>query len=70
MRVAQDLATECGASVTAMTVQVGRGYSAARSEFDQESLHFFQDLAEEYSRDSLRDACVTAETSTVIDTDV
>ena len=70
MRVAQDLATECGASVTAMTGQVGRGYSAARSEFDQESLHFFQDLAEEYSRDALRDAGVTAETSTVIDTDV
>ena len=70
MRVAHDLATEFGAAVTAMTVQVGRGYSAARSEFDHESLHFFQDLAEEYSRDALRDAGVTAETSTVIDTDV
>jgi nucleotide-binding universal stress UspA family protein len=70
MRVAQDLATQCGATVTAMTVQVGRGYPAARSEFDQESLHFFQDLAEEYSRGALKDAGVTAETSTVIDTDV
>jgi amino acid transporter len=70
LRVAQDLATECGATVTAMTVQVGRGYSAATSEFDHESLHFFQNLAEEYSQDSLRDAGVTAETSAVIDTDV
>ena len=70
MRVAQDLATDCGATVTAMTVQVGHGYSAARSEFDQESLQFFQGLAEEYSRDALRDAGVTAEISTVIDSDV
>jgi amino acid transporter/nucleotide-binding universal stress UspA family protein len=70
LRVAQDLATECGATVTAMTVQVGHGYSAARSEFDHESLQFFQGLAEEYSRDALRDAGVTAEISAVIDTDV
>jgi nucleotide-binding universal stress UspA family protein len=70
LRVAQDLATDCGATVTAMTVQVGHGYSAARSEFDHESLHFFQGLAEEYSRDALRDAGVTAEISAVIDTDV
>jgi amino acid transporter/nucleotide-binding universal stress UspA family protein len=70
LRVAQDLATDCGATVTAMTVQVGHGYSAARSEFDQESLQFFQGLAEEYSRDALRDAGVHAEISTVIDSDV
>jgi nucleotide-binding universal stress UspA family protein len=70
LRVAQDLATDCGASVTAMTVQVGRGYSAARSEFDHESMHFFQDLAEQYSRDALREAGVDAEISAVIDSDV
>ncbi len=70
LRVAQDLATDCGATVTAMTVQVGHGYSAARSEFDHESLQFFQGLAEEYSRDALRDAGVTAEISAVIDSDV
>jgi nucleotide-binding universal stress UspA family protein len=70
LRVAQDLATDCGASVTAMTVQVGRGHSAARSEFDHESLEFFQGLAEEYSREALRDAGVDAEISAVIDSDV
>jgi nucleotide-binding universal stress UspA family protein len=70
LRVARDLAADCGATVTAMTVQVGRGYSAATSEFDHESLHFFQDLAEEYSREALRDAGVTAEISAVIDNDV
>jgi nucleotide-binding universal stress UspA family protein len=70
LRVAHDLAAGCGASVTAMTVQVGRGYSAARSEFDHESMHFFQDLAEEYARDALRDAGVEADIAAVIDTDV
>jgi nucleotide-binding universal stress UspA family protein len=53
-----------------MTVQVGQGYSAAKSEFDHESLQFFQGLAEEFVRDSLREAGVTAEISAVIDTDV
>jgi amino acid transporter len=70
LRVAQDLATDCGATVTAMTVQVGRGYSAAKSEFDHESMHFFQDLAEQYSRDALREAGVDAEISAVIDSDI
>ena len=70
LQIARDLATDCGATVTAMTVQVGHGYSAARSEFDHESLQFFQGLAEEYSRDALRDAGVDAEISAVIDSDV
>jgi nucleotide-binding universal stress UspA family protein len=70
LKVAQDLATGCGATVTAMTVQVGHGYSAASSDFDHESLHFFQGLAEEYARDALREAGVTAEISAVIDSDV
>jgi amino acid transporter/nucleotide-binding universal stress UspA family protein len=70
LRVANFLATQWGATVTAMTVQVGQGYSAAKSEFDHESLQFFQGLAEEFVRDSLREAGVTAEISAVIDTDV
>ena len=39
-----------------------------KSEFDQESLQFFQGLAEEYARDALEDAGVDAEISAVIDT--
>jgi nucleotide-binding universal stress UspA family protein len=70
LRVAHDLAAEYGASVTAMTAQVGHGYSAARSEFDHESLHFFQGLAEEYARDAIEDAGVDADISAVIDTEV
>lgn len=70
LRVANFLATQWGATVTAMTVQVGQGYSAAKSEFDHESLQFFQSLAEEFVRDTLRETGVTAEISAVIDTDV
>ena len=70
LRVADFLATQWGATVTAMTVQVGQGYSAAKSEFDHDSLQFFQGLAEEFARDALREAGVTAEISAVIDTDV
>jgi len=68
--VAQQLATEWGATITAMTVQVGRGYSDAKSDFDRESLQFFQGLAEEFVRDGLKEAGVTAEIAAVIDTDI
>ncbi len=67
--VAQQLAAEWGSAITAMTVQVGRGYSDAKSDFDHESLHFFQGLAEEFVRDALKEAGVTAEIAAVIDTD-
>ncbi len=69
LRVAHELAGEWGATITAMTVQVGHGYSAAKSDFDRESLKFFQGLAEEFVRDALREAGVAAEVHTVIDTD-
>ena len=69
LMVAHQLATEWGAAITAMTVQVGRGYSDAKSDFDHESLHFFQGLAEEFVRDALKEAGVTAEIAAVIDTD-
>ena len=70
LRVADLLATQWGATVTAMTVQVGQGHSAAKSEFDHESLEFFQGLAEEFARDALKEAGVSAEISAVIDTDI
>ncbi|UCC66234.1 MAG: amino acid permease, partial [Deltaproteobacteria bacterium] len=53
LRLAHELAKEWGASITAMTVQIGRGYSACRSDFDRESLQFFQGLAEEFVRSAL-----------------
>ena len=70
LKVADYLAGQWGATITAMTVQVGKGYSAAKSEFDHESLQFFQDLAEDFVLDALREAGITAEISAVIDTDV
>jgi nucleotide-binding universal stress UspA family protein len=53
-----------------MTVQVGRGFSEAKSDFDRESLQFFQSLAEEFVRDALKEAGVTAEVTAVIGTDI
>jgi len=70
LKVAHELATEWGASITAMTVQVGRGYSAARSDFDRESLQFFQGLAEDFVHDALAEAGVTADIQATIDTDI
>jgi amino acid transporter len=70
LMVAQQLAAEWGAAITAMTVQVGQGYSGAKSDFDRESLQFFQGLAEEFVRDALKKAGVTAEIAAIIDTDI
>lgn len=70
LMVAQQLAAEWGALITAMTVQVGQGYSGAKSDFDRESLQFFQDLAEEFVRKALKEAGVTAEIAAFIDTDI
>lgn len=70
LRLAHELAKEWGASITAMTVQIGRGYSACRSDFDRESLQFFQGLAEEFVHSALTEAGVTAEVQAVIDTNV
>jgi nucleotide-binding universal stress UspA family protein len=70
LMVAQQLAAEWGAAITAMTVQVGQGYSGAKSDFDRESLQFFQGLAEDFVRDALKKAGVTAEIAALIDTDI
>ena len=70
LMVAQQLAAEWGAVITAMTVQVGQGYSGAKSDFDRESLQFFQDLAEDFVRKALKEADVTAEIAAFIDTDI
>jgi len=70
LMLAQQLAEEWGAAITAMTVQVGQGYSGAKSDFDRESLQFFQGLAEEFVRKILKKAGVTAEIAALIDTDI
>jgi amino acid transporter len=70
LMVAQQLAAEWGAAITAMTVQVGQGYSGAKSDFDRESLQFFQGLAEEFVRNALKEAGVTADIAALIHTDI
>jgi hypothetical protein len=46
------------------------GYSGAKSDFDRESLQFFQGLAKDFVRDALKEAGVTAEIAALIDTDI
>jgi len=70
LKVAQDLAADWKASITALNVQVGRGLSAARSDFDKESLRLFQGKAEEFVRDTLEAAGVSADIKVVINTDI
>ena len=70
LKVAQDLAAEWKASITALNVQVGRGLSAARSDFDKKSLRLFQGKAEEFVKDTLEAAGVSADIKVVINTDI
>ncbi|MDJ0831807.1 MAG: amino acid permease [Desulfobacterales bacterium] len=70
LRVAQQLAAQWGASITAMTVKVGREYSEAISAFDTANQRFLQNFGEEFVRDTLKEVGVAAEIVAVIDTDI
>ncbi|CAB5094076.1 hypothetical protein D3OALGA1CA_1092 [Olavius algarvensis associated proteobacterium Delta 3] len=70
LQVAQQLAVQWGATITAMTVLLDRDYSDAVSAFDPESRQSHQDSGEEFVRDILKEVGVTAEIAAVIDTDI
>ena len=70
LRLAQDLADEWKASIIALNIQIGRGPSAANTEFDRQSIQLFQDKAKEFVNDTLDDVGVSAEVEVVIDTDI
>ncbi len=70
IRVANFLAAHWGAAITAMTVQVGKGYTATKSEFDHKSMQYFKDLDEELVHTILEEEGVRAEVSVVLSTDV
>ena len=70
LKVAQQLATQWGASITAMTVKVDPEYSDPRSAFDLGNRQFLQDFGEEFVCDILKEVGVTAEIVAVIDTDI
>ena len=64
------MAIQWDATITALKVQIGSGKSAARSEFDRESLVLFQEMAEEFVRESLEEAHISADVQVVIHTDI
>ena len=70
LKVAQQLAAQWGASITAMTVKVDPEYSDPRSAFDLGNRQFLQDFGEEFVCDILKEVGVTAEIVAVIDTDI
>ncbi len=70
LRLAQDLAAEWNASITALNIQIGRGPAAAHTEFDRQSIQLFQDKAKEFVNDTLNDVGVSAEVEVVINTDI
>jgi amino acid transporter/nucleotide-binding universal stress UspA family protein len=70
LSVAQQLATEWGADITAMTVQVGEGHQKAQTDFDHESLELFRTLAEDRVREALEETGVAADVTAVIGKDV
>ena len=70
LQVAQQLAAQWGATITAMTVLLDRDYSDAVSAFDPESREAHQGPGEEFVRDLLKEVGVTAEIAVVIDTDI
>ena len=70
LQLAHELASEWDASITALNVQVGRGPSAASSDFDRESIRLFQGKAEDFVRDTLTEAGVPADICVVMETDI
>lgn len=70
LKIAYELATEWGATITALKVQIGRGISDSCSESDRESVELFQHIAEDFVKDALEEAGVQAEVCVVIDTDI
>ena len=70
LKVAQQLAVQWGATITAMTVKVDREYSEAISAFDVANQRFLQNFGVKFVRDIMKEVGVTAEILAVIDTDI
>ena len=70
LKVAQELASQWGATVTAMTVKLDGSYSDATSAFDPKSRQFLHNFGEEFVRDILKEVGVTAEIVSVVDTNI
>ena len=70
LKIAQELATEWNATITALNVQRGKGVSDSSSEFDRQSVELFQSEALDFVRETLSSAGVVAIPRVILDTDI
>jgi APA family basic amino acid/polyamine antiporter len=70
LAIAQELALEWGATITALNVQRGKGFSASSSEFDRKSLELFRGEAEGFVKKTLTQAKVDATPYVILDTSI
>ena len=70
LKIAQELATEWNATITALNVQRGKGVSDSSSEFDRQSVELFQSEAFDFVRETLSSAGVVAIPRVILDTDI
>jgi APA family basic amino acid/polyamine antiporter len=70
LEIAQELAGQWDATITALNVQLGKGASESSSEFDRQSVELFRSKAMEFVRDTLDTAGVKAEPCVILDTDI
>jgi nucleotide-binding universal stress UspA family protein len=70
LSVADELAQEWNASITAFNVQVGSGPAPDSSEFDRESVQLFKRIAEDFVADTLAKAGIYAQVKVALGKDV
>jgi nucleotide-binding universal stress UspA family protein len=70
LKIAQELATEWDATITALNVQRGKGVSDSNSEFECQSVQLFQSEAQDFVRETLVEAGVKADPCVILDTDI
>jgi nucleotide-binding universal stress UspA family protein len=70
LKIAQELATEWNATITALNIQRGKGVSDASSEFDRQSVELFKSEALDFVQETLLGVGVKAESRVILDTDI
>jgi amino acid transporter/nucleotide-binding universal stress UspA family protein len=70
LKLAHELAQEWGASLTAIKIQIGKGITDARSEYEKQSIALFQSQAEEFGKDLLVRTGVPAEVQVLMGTEI
>ena len=70
LRLAQELAQQWDAALTALKVQKGKGISESCSEFHRQSVALFQSQIEDFTKRTLERADVLAEVKVVTRTDI